>query len=131
MRAVGLRVVAVVVGAALLGLLFLIATNDRSVVAYQRTEEGTTVQVPLECAGIVEGGGLVRAGEPRDVEPPEGVVVLEPGDDLTQACPQEGPVWFGVLGLLAVLVGGGTVWVVLWLGRRDRPAPLPPGHSGH
>jgi hypothetical protein len=120
-RATGLQIVVVVMGVALLGLVYLIATNDRSVVAYQRTPEGVTVQVPLECAGIAEGGGLVASGEPREVDAPEGVPVLDAGDDLTEACPSEGPVWLGVMALLAVLVVGGTVWAVLWLGR-PRPS---------
>lgn len=123
MPTAALRAVVVLVGVAVLALVGAIATNERSVVAYQRTAAGDVVQVPLTCGSIGAGGGVVSSGQPTDVdEAPEGVTVLEPDDGYEGSCPEEGPVWLGVLALIAVLVVGATVWAWQYAGHRARVA---------
>lgn len=126
MRTAALRAVVVVVGLGLLALVGAIATNERTVIAYAEGADGEVFQLSLTCASIAEGGGLAVPIDPDASRPvdaaPEGVELLDGPDDVDGACPEEGPVWLGVLAFLAVLVVGAVIWAWMYLGDRARRA---------
>lgn len=108
------RAVVVVVGLAALALLGVVGTQPRQLAGYQ-VVDGEVVQVSLECASLLAGGGLDQVGAPTGVDVPQDEG-LE--DDPGLACPEEGPLWIAVLGTAAVLVVGAVIWAWGYLGHR-------------
>lgn len=120
------RVLVVVVGVVVLTGFFAVATRPRVVAGYERSEDGTVVQVELTCGSLAAGGGLEEVGEPTGVEVPQDEGLdREPG----LKCPDEGPVWQAALLIAGVLLVSGVIWAWLAVGQRPDDGRGHPGAS--
>jgi len=118
------QVLVVVVGLLLLAGLFFAVTRPRTFLVYTDGTgpfAGEILETEVQCGSIIGADGVERWSASRIVDPvPEFLPMSESVDDPAN-CPEEGPTWTAIVGTVAVLIGGFTVWGVLAIRQPGKP----------